>query len=1369
MPNKHYLPACLCLLLPFLATAQTAPVHFTALSSKDGLLSNSVNAIVKDRYGLMWFATDDGLNKFDGTNFTVYRHQPGDTGSLRANEVLALYEDRSGNLWVGTGGGGLSRYDRKKDAFVHYPLQGGVAGLTGNSVIRGIGSDHTGKLWLAQYDAVYILDPVTNNVVKPVLPAMTKDHSVKNVFLFICEDSKRRLWIGTDNGLLLYTRETNTFRPFVHREGDAGSLPNDRVGAIAEDRQGNIWFGTANGLCRLQPDGQHFTSYASIANSGNRQINCIAVDDDNLLWVGSSEGLLVFNPQTGHTTSYAPARGKNHALTSKYIRCAYIDKQGIYWFGTFRGGINKYDKNLNLFNLKTGSQFEAKGYGAAVVSAFAEAPNGNIYIGTDGDGLFQYDRVTEQLRPVPVQVNGHTIPVLTVLALHINDAHQLYIGSYGYGLFILDLATGKCRHLQQDTGPNSLCSNDIFCFKEDRKGNTWIGFNGAGVTVLNNERVVAKFVRNPTHSNEYPLPLNGYIRSIEEDSAGNIWIASHGAGIAVYHPAAGKWTIYKRENSGLASDKVQTLFFDSKNRMWAGTFGGGLNLFDNRSQQFITFGEKDGLQNTTVYQILEDKQGLLWLSSNTGLSSLNPVNKAFRNYTCYNGVQNNNFVHQSGLRLSDGTLFFGGLDGFNYFDPAGITINHNVPPVLFTDLKISNKSVVAGGKSPIKEHISIAREIRLDYKQNFALSFVALNYTIPRQNHYAYKLEGFDKDWNYTGTVNTASYTNLDPGDYVFHVKASNNDGVWTSRETTIKIYVKPPFWRTTCAYIFYVAVFAGLLLYSRHRGITRLQKKFAIEQERQEARRIQELDRLKLKFLTNLSHEFRTPISLIMGPVDQLIDSEPANDRLNKLQMVKRNTRRLLNLVNQLLDFRKMEEQELTLQLAQGEFISFVKEVVDSFKDLAERKSIRFSFTSDLQALDVLFDRDKIERILFNVLSNAFKFTLEGGAVGVAVKSMDQPGDPAYQWVAITICDSGIGIPKDKQQRIFDRFFQNTTASGIAQGTGIGLSITKEFVTMHGGSIHVSSEPGKGSIFTIQVPLQLYNNVTPVTPETTATANPYAIPAAASGKETGEALVNHMPLVLLVEDNADVRFYLKENLKNNYAILEAVNGKEGWQKALAHHPQLIVSDVSMPQMDGLALVKKLKADKRTAYVPVILLTGLTTQQQQLQGLETGASDYITKPFNVEVLNAKIKSLLELNSTLKNTYTKQIKVISPEINVESADEKLLQSIVSYLEDNLANPQLSVEVLSRQVGMSRSSLYIKLLELTGETPVEYIRSFRLKRAASLMEKGNTTIAEVAYQVGFSTPNYFARSFRNQFHMAPSEFIARTRKKENNNQL
>jgi signal transduction histidine kinase/ligand-binding sensor domain-containing protein/AraC-like DNA-binding protein len=1358
---KKILIAILC--LPAIAGyAQPGRINFTSITVRDGLLSNSIFAILKDRYGLMWFATTDGLNKYDGTNFTVYRNIPDDSSSLRANEVLALHEDKAGNLWIGTGGGGMSLYNRQKNTFEHFTLNFNNTGLTRNAVIKSICSDYRGKLWIAQYANLYTMDPVSRSISQVYLPD-ANGNPVKTVVECVIEDSKHRVWIGTENGLFRYTIETNSYRRYVYQEGDPRSLGNNHVRTIAEDRSGTIWVGTINGLSRLQPDEQHFITYRHIpgneASLSDNKVSCIVADNDGLLWVGTMNGLNALHVTTQKIATYNTEDGNIFSLTGKAISCAYFDKEGIYWFGTFMRGINKYDKNINLFGLKLSSTFNKNGGPPPIVTNFAENRHGNVYVATFDGGLYEFNHRTGQIHRTDIRLNGKIVRPIAIMALHMARENRLYIGTYGLEMIIMNTLTGKTEQVATGNGTGNPYNNNIYCIAEDSKGNTWVGTNGAGISVIHDNKVIVKYSPTPSGANERLLPINGYIRAIVEDTDKNIWIGTHGGGLAVYRPISDTWTIYDQNNSQLPSNKIQSLLCDSRGMMWVGTDGGGLSLFNKQKKQFVRFTEKDGLQNTTIYQIVEDLRGQLWLSTNTGISSMDPVSYKFRNFTSYHGVQNSNFFHGSGIRLSGGELLFGGLEGINYFNPDGFTINHNIPKVILTDLKISNKSVIPGNEAPIKEHISIVKEIRLDYKQNFALSFVALNYTLAKQNLYAYQLEGFDKDWNYTGTNNTASYTNLDPGNYTFRVKASNNDGVWNTGESMIKIYVKPPFWRTTVAYIIYILFISSVLLYSRYRVLFALRKKIIVEQEQQQAKRLQELDRMKLKFLTNLSHDFRTPISLISGPIEQLIDGEKTNAKLDKLYIIRRNAKRLLNLVNQLLDFRKMEEQELTLQLSKGEFISFVREVSESFKDLSERRHINFSFSSTIPRLEALFDPDKMERILFNLLSNAFKFTLEGGSISVVLTNTPAPANDKNEWVMLKVTDSGIGIPKETLDRIYDRFFQNDSSAAILNyGTGIGLSITKEFVKMHGGTIDVESEPGIGSTFTIHLPLAVTTEAAEVMQPSPPAEGKVVSSKKANEKENRKVL----PMILLVEDSEDFRFYLKDNLRNSYMVIEAANGKEGWQKALAHHPQLIISDISMPEVNGIDMVNKLKADKRTSHIPVILLTALTDQQQQIKGLETGANDYITKPFDFEVLNAKIKSLLELKSAMKSTYAKQITLPAPDVRIDSSDEVLLQEITLFLEQNIMNPQLSVEGLSKQFGMSRSTLYTKLLQITGQTPVEFIRSFRLERSAILMQKSNMTIAEIGYQVGYTTPNYFARSFKQKFGMLPSEYIASHRK-------
>jgi len=1372
--NKTLLLSCICLFTWLsLATAQE-DINFTTLTTRDGLSSNNINAIIKDRYGFMWFATDDGLDRFDGANFKVYRNKPTESTSLQANEILSLHEDKDGNLWVGTSSGSLSLYNRKKDAFINFPSKP-LENAIRNNIIMSLCSDFQEKLWIGHYDGISIMDKKTQRISD--FTTGNRSRFTKNC-TFLFEDSKHRMWIGTSEGLFLYIRETNSLTQFHYSANDATSLSNNLVLAITEDKDGNIWIGTYDGLNVLAQNGKEFIRFKH--TEGNQQtlnsnlIYSIVIDDSNKLWIGTSKGLNILDTKTKNITGYHFDPRNTNGLSSNNIRDIYITKEGICWIGSFLGGISKYDKNLTLFNLVQSNPFDKQGLNAPIVTSFAETKDGNVFVGTDGGGLSLFDRKTKLFQQINLTSRHPESKRLSIITLTMARNNQLLIGTFGDGYFVYDQFSGKYEQLLQGTKTTDINSNQIYCIKEDRKGNQWIGTNGNGIVVLSNDnKALFKLTPYPTLSNDINLPINGFIRDIVEAKNGDMWIATHGGGIAVYDLSSRKFTIYTTANSKLPNDKVLTLLEDRQGNIWAGTFGGGLGLFNRKTKEFISYSEKDGLNNNNIYKIIEDNNGLLWISTNKGLSSFETATKKINNYSYHNGIQHNTFILGSGLRLRNGDLFFGGHEGFNYFNPANLKKNKTAPPVIITDLKISNRSVVPSEDGPIQENIITADEINLAYKQNFALSFVGLNYTAPEQNQYEYKLEGFDKDWINIGNASTVSYTNISPGTYIFRVRASNNNGVWNTQGTSIKIYVHPPFWLTIYAYIFYTLIIAAALIYFRHRGIEKIRRKYILEQERfhaeqerKETERIHELDQLKLKFLTNLSHEFRTPISLILGPVDNLIAQEKNNAFQVQLNMIKRNGKRLLNLVNQLLDFRKMEEQELKLQPKGGDLISFAREVFDSFLDLSERKKINFSFTCNIEKFNTLFDHDKIERILFNLLSNAFKFTFEGGSINFVIEKKDSSDPGQITWISMRIHDSGIGIPHDKQEVIFERFFQNNTAASILnQGSGIGLSIAREFVKMHGGTIEVESEVGKGSTFTVQLPfteLQTINEQ-PVQPSNVESEIAEPVPVEEEITEVpGTNKKSIIPSILLIEDNDDFRFYLKENLRLLYKVFEATNGLEGWQKALSVHPSLIVSDISMPEMDGIQLCEKIKADKRTSHIPVILLTALTEEQNQIKGLKTGANDYITKPFNFEVLNAKIKNLLTLNDSLKNTYTKRIEVLTPKIEFESSTDKLIQKIVFYIEDNLTDTQLSVETLSKHVGMSRSTLYSKLLELTGQTPVEFIRSVKLDKAAQMLEKSELTIAEVAYSAGFSTPNYFAKSFKAKFNMLPSEYMNKKRK-------
>jgi signal transduction histidine kinase/ligand-binding sensor domain-containing protein/AraC-like DNA-binding protein len=1352
---------CLFLLLSTVLRAQQDGFNFVNFASANGLSSNSVSAMLKDKLGYMWFATEDGLNRFDGTNFRVYNHNPLDSNSIGTNQLQCLYEDPHGNLWVGTNRT-LALYDRQKDCFRNFNIANGTA-------IRSICSDDEGHLWIGSYAGLILFDPSTYHCKYYVADSSRPGHLLSNTIICLLKDGKGRLWVGSNSGLYLYQPGTDNFKRFCNKTKDFTSISDNVVRTMAEDGNGNLWIGTINGgLNKLEQDGDRFISFrsskADIHTLSSNRIYCL-VPDRGQLWVGTEEGLNIFDPLTAQVRRVEKNDRDKYSIKGKAVRSIFIDPRGIYWVATNQGGVNKYDKNLAFFHLVPYNPFDRWGLRSPRVNAFAEAPDGDIYVGTDGGGLSLFHRQTGLMEPIDLGGREKS-PGLAILALEC-VGNELWVATFQQGIYVLDIRNKSVKHYTKGDGPRDLPSNDIFCIKKDRKGHLWIGTNGKGVVMYDVKLdIFRKFAAMSVGGTPNRTLSEGFIRAIEEDKAGDLLIGTVGSGVLLFNPDSYTCRTFNRANTNLPLDEAITLHIDGKDVLWAGTPSGGLCRLDLRRNQFANYSVPQGLANAVIYKILEDDSGNLWVSTNKGISCFDKETSRFKNYAAANGLQQSSFDLQAGLKSSSGELFFGGIEGFNYFLPASLSSNKNIPSVVFTDFKIGGQTVVPGDDAAIKENITVARDIQLHYKQNFSVDFTALDYTTPGENRYMYKLNGLDKSWNQLGSSRTAVFTNLDPGRYTLEVKAKNCNGAWITEPASLSIYIKPPFWLTGYAYTFYVLM-TGLIIWGiRYRGIRKVKNKFALEQERLrmrqmleqerlEAERLHEFDQLKIKFLTNLSHEFRTPISLIMGPIQNLQEKEGDPDKHGQLSMVKRNARRLLNLVNQLLDFRKLEEHELRLNASDGDIISFLKEAAESFRDIAERRQIHFAFSSTVSRYYTSFDRDKIERVLFNLLGNAFKFTHKGGWVSLKVEQVTGSAE-----LIIIVADSGIGMSKEEKHHIFDRFFQGNAPTGVMnQGSGIGLSITKEFVALHGGTISVESQAGNGSSFSICLPLK------PVAMEQAIlTGERRTIDNARNAAVIKPAMVSGLEklTVLLVEDNDDFRQYLKSNLECSYKIIEASDGKEGWQKAISGHPDVIVSDISMPNMDGIELSRKIKADKRVSHVPIILLTALTEDAYQLKGLETGASDYLTKPFSFEILNLKIRNLVLLNQRLRDTYSRRLNIDMPVQEVQSADEQLLLKVTQFIEANLDSPQLSVEELSKQVFMSHASLYRKVLDLTGETPVEFIRSVRLNKAADLLERSDLKIAEIGYAVGFTTPNYFTRAFKAKFNLSPTEYVHSKRK-------
>lgn len=1345
-------------------------INFTTLNTKNGLSSNTVNTVIQDTRGLIWIGTADGLNKFDGTNFTTYTHNALNSNSIPSNIITCLLEDRSGRIWVGTSGGGLAYYTPKLDVFTVLNSDGAKRKQDQFNV-KALYQDRDGRIWVGTFGGYRIIDPKTLKVESIQIKTTPESESKELAVLSFFEDKCQHMWVGTNNGLLQIDLRSKHKKLFLHDPSDLNSISDNGVRVIVTDRKGHIYFGTNKGLNLLMPDHKSFSHFSrSVQNKGTLAEDIIysaSLIPDGSLWIGTEDGVGVFDPQRKVFSTIRPDKRRAFSLSNKSIRSIYLANSGIIWLGTYQGGLNKYDPNLALFNLQRSSPFDPKGLSAPIVTSFAQLTKNGFFVGTDGGGLHYFHRETGLFDHITLKSRiDPTGSSLAILALELDREDKLWVGTYQNGLFLYDHQSGKTKHYLSDQ--HGISQNDIFFVKQDSRGLVWIGTNGKGVNVYDpkNDKF-SRYFNNGT--GKYRLPLNGFMRSIAEDAQGNIWLGSNGTGLAVLDRKTSEFRVYNHANSALSDDVVFCILHDLRGNTWVGTNGGGINLLAHGGRKFIHLDESSGLANGIVYKILQDQNGMIWLTTDNGISSIDPHTKKIVNFGRSNGVQQSPFLVGSGLIASDGSLFFGGQDGFNYFTPSTLPPRPAAPKVILTELKVSNNLVSPGPKSPITEQIGYVKKILLDYGQNFSISFAALNFSTPHQTHYAYRLQGLDKDWNNVGQENTAYYTNLDPGEYIFQVRASSSEGKWSAQLASVAVHIEPPFWRSLYAYGFYGIMIAAALFYSRHQGIQKIKNALAIEQgkidaqreideHRLEAQRMHALDNQKIKFLTNLSHEFRTPISLILAPVDKLVSSKLDPSVASQVKMINRNARRLLNLVNQLLDFRKMEERELRLNLEKTDLVAFVYEAAESFRDLSDRKKISFLITSSISQLETLFDPEKMERIIFNLLSNAFKFTQEGGRVALGMHLEGKPGEDNWKLI-LSIKDDGVGIPNASRDQVFDRFFtDNSQGKILNQGSGIGLSIVREFVELHGGEIALESEEGKGTAFVISFPVQ---EKAVVREMSIPQLDQSDLPAGFGIKSINPNSENR-PTILLVEDNEEYRSYLKDALSDRYHIIEAANGREGWQKSLSAHPHLVVSDVQMPEMNGIILSQKIKGDKRTNHIPVILLTAMIAEDEQIRGLQSGANDYLTKPFNFEILNTKIKNLLLYNSSLKDVYSRQVKLEGSTMEVESSEVKFLTKVVQYIDQKLNDPELSVEDLSKHVGMSRGSLYHRILAITGLSPIEYIRSVKLDRALELLEKSDLNVAQIAYMTGFGTPSYFSRLFKSRYHQLPSEYLLDKRK-------
>jgi ligand-binding sensor domain-containing protein/signal transduction histidine kinase/DNA-binding response OmpR family regulator len=1308
-------------------------VLFSHLGTGNGLSGSSVNCILKDRYGFLWFGTSDGLNKYDGYAFKVFRNKRGNSKTIPDNHINCLFEDKAGELWIGTSGE-VTKYNRNDDSFTSY--EGGA--------INSIFESSDGGLWVGTYLGLRLLDRKTQKII-PAASKSAQFSGIENISVScIYEDSYKNLWIGTRSGLFLYNEKWKKIQRIEYNH-DLKPKKESWVTSIVEDKYGNFWIGAESGLYIFSYRNDTLLTRRNdikIPGELTGRIISMCMDKD-VIWAGKENGLVRFNPATGAVAVFQKKVSDEQSLSHNSIKSLYLDDQEILWVGTFGGGVNKYDRNQFAFEKHRIYSSENPDLISNVITAFEEDVSGNIWIGTDGGGLFLWEINNKRYIPFNPESKTNYFPSYIVATLRLSrDRERLWVGTYDHGLIELNTRTRSMRLFNTENG--KLKNNSVSAIVEGRNGRLWVGTLEGGISILSN--TTEKKVESDNIE-----PLTSVV-TLFEDTDESIWVGGY-YGVHIYQPSLKTSTYLTPDNSDIAGT-INCIFKDSENNIWLGTRTKGLQLFHRKNKKFISFSEDQGLANNIVNSIVEDDRGYLWIGTSGGISRFDPRKHTFENYTREDGLQSNEFTKGAAYIIKTDKVFWGTIDGFNTFYPHENKINSSIPPVVITDFQLADKSLPAGMYNPYN---NVSPQITLSYNQSlFSIEFAALNYTVPEKNQYAYMLEGFDKDWHYTNE-RKATYTNLDPGEYIFRVIASNNDGIWNKKGTFLKIIITPPFWKTKLAYLLYLLIIAGILYYIYREIKARERMKNEMLYQKLSAEKMEELNRMKLNFFTNISHELRTPLSLIIDPVRKINTEEVSASQMKTLSnLIYKNATRLSNLVNQLLDFRRFSGQ-YKLEPQHINLVEAIKEICQAFEERAREREIEFDLSFNTAFKDAWMDIDKLEKILSNLISNAFKFAPNGRKIQVLVSSIIEKNEK--RTLEIRVKDTGPGVPQAYKQKIFDLFFQvEGTTRYEMESSGIGLSLTKELVLLHGGEISEVGKQGEGALFVVKLPLQ--ENIYP-SKETESAKQESLIHTSedSAGKKTSKDLKDsEAPIILVVEDNPELREYISGEVLAGYHVEQAVSGIEGFEKASALIPDLIISDIMMPDGDGLEFCRKLKADEKTSHIPVILLTAKQTDENKIEGYRTGADAYVSKPFNSALLNTQVENLLESRRQLRALFSKTDNKQTAGPSITDIDKEFLKKAKEIILENLSNPQFDVESFGEMLKMNRRQLTRKLKAITNQTPNEYITTVRFWKAAELLLAGGLNISQVGYQVGFSEPTHFTRAFTKVYGKSPRKYVA-----------
>lgn len=1302
---------CLLCITVFTFANSNSHYYFRNLGPAEGLSHSTVNVIFQDRTGFMWFGTKDGLNRFDGNSFRVFKKENSGLGN---NLITAVCEDFEGKIWVGTDAG-LYIYDPLLESFKIFDIPIDEHGNTIKRSISCLAVDSNGDIWISSdYQGLFCYDKD--------LGAFKNYYS--NVSRFWIDEGV--IWIGRYEDNLYYSQdECKTFQVFKDLEGEE-PFRGAVIETYAKGLRNCVYIGSSKGLMEIN------LSTRKVRRLLDEYVRDICFHSDTELWVGTEQGLYIYDiVEDNYVHLTIPDGDDRYALSDNAIYSVFRDKEDGMWIGSYFGGINYYPHQYTYFE-KYYPRYDLR-YMGRRVREFCGMGDGTIWIGTEDKGLFQFNSKDGSIIPFRHPLLSHNIHGLCL------DGNYLWVGTFSGGLNRIDLNTMALKHYSKGEEANTLNANNIFSIYRTSTGDLWIGTT-SGLLIYNRE--TDDFRRIPELENVF-------VYNIFEDSYGKLWIATYSNGAFCYDLTHDKWKRYKynpSDSTSLPYNKVISIFEDSRRQLWLTTQGAGICCFQPDSDNFVRYDMSKGFPSNIVYKILEDDKGLLWITTNKGLVVFHPETGVQHIYTTANGLLSNQFNYQSGYKDDKGTLYFGCINGFISFNPVSFKENTRVSPVVLTDFSLFNKRQEVGGKeSPLAKSITFADTVELDADQNsFSLRAVVLSYQDCQSNTVLCKLDGFDKEW-YTvnGNDSRITYSNLPYGSYTLCVKGANSDGLWNPQERLLHIRVLPPFYLSWGAYLVYVLLLIVsitlIVYYFRQRN----QRKNLQVMERLHYEKERELYTAKIDFFTNVAHEIRTPLTLIKSPLENILSSDYVNDNIkDDLEIMDLNTNRLLDLVNQLLDFRKTETRGFQLDFVDCNLSELLQSIYVHFTSLARERKLDLSVQIP-EGVYAAVDKEGFTKIVSNLLTNAIKYA--GTYIRVELKTDENK-------LYLYIINDGPVIPLNIREDIFKPFIQyNDEFSSPIQGTGIGLALARSLAEFHGGKLIMTDETDY-NCFVLTLPVRQEDTLHLTYNEDVLEDTEEFIEV-----KSDSSADTFRYTLMVVEDNTEMRKFLIRQLNVSYKVIEATNGVEALNLLQKSIVNLIISDVMMPEMDGLELCNMLKSEFDYSHIPIILLTAKTTLQSKIEGLKAGADAYVEKPFSMEYLKVCVTNLLKSREQLQATFVHAPFVPTNSMAINKADEEFLKKLYELVQDNIHNPDFSLVDMAEKLCMSRSSLNRKIKGILNITPNDYIRIERLKKAAQLLKDGSCKVNEVCYMVGFNTPSYFTKCFQKQFGMLPKDFL------------